>query len=138
MQWEVPASGVPNDQKTTTDLSSSNARAAASTTIFAAFASRVDNTNMATTGYNGGLENFPRFQEDWSGDTFTYRGSFVSLGTPLHANGHWTADGDSYNMYNPPARNWDYDPQFNDVAMLPPLTPTFVAVRQIVIGEDFR
>jgi hypothetical protein len=61
-----------------------------------------------------------------------------TLGTPLHANGHWTADGDSYNMYNPPARNWDYDPQFNDVAMLPPLTPTFVAVRQIVIGEDFR
>jgi hypothetical protein len=41
-------------------------------------------------------------------------------------------------MHNPPARNWDYDPQFNDVAMLPPLTPTFVAVRQIVIGEDFR
>jgi hypothetical protein len=137
-QWEAPAGTVPNDLKTTTDLSSSSARAAASTTIFAAFASRVDNTNMATVGYNGGLENFPRFHEDWSGDTFTYRGSFVSLGTPLHANGHWTADGDSYNMYNPPARNWDYDPQLNDVAMLPPLTPTFVAVRQIVIGEDFR
>ncbi len=137
-QWEAPAGTVPNDLKTTTDLSSSSARAAASTTIFAALASRVDNTNMATVGYNGGLENFPRFHEDWSGDTFTYRGSFVSLGTPLHANGHWTADGDSYNMYNPPARNWDYDPQLNDVAMLPPLTPTFVAVRQIVIGEDFR
>ena len=139
-QWEAPASGsgTPNDQKSTTDLSSSNARAAASTTIYAALASRVDNTNMATVGYNGGLENFPRFHEDWSGDTFLYRGSFVSLGTPVHQNGHWTADGDSYNMYNPPARNWDYDPQLNDVAMLPPLTPTFVAVRQIVIGEDFR
>jgi hypothetical protein len=69
-QWEAPGSGVPNDQKTTTDLGTSNARAAASTTIYAALASRVDNTNMATTGYNGGLESFPRFHEDWSGNTF--------------------------------------------------------------------
>jgi hypothetical protein len=41
-------------------------------------------------------------------------------------------------MYTVPTRNWDYDVQFQDVAMLPPMTPTFISVQQIVISEDFR
>jgi len=56
----------------------------------------------------------------------------------VHANGQWRANGTTYNMYTVPIRNWDFDPQFNDVAMLPPMTPTFISVLQIVIGEDFR
>jgi hypothetical protein len=111
-------------------------RPAASTTVLAALLAGVDQTTAGN--YNGGLENYPRFHEDWSGDTLTYRGSFVSLGTPRHNNGAWCGTGGGCNIYNPPARNWDYDTDFQNVANLPPLTPRFVAVEQILFTEDFR
>src|SRR5437016_6199563 len=34
--------------------------------------------------YDGGLENYPRFHEDWTGQNFYYQGSFVAIGAPLH------------------------------------------------------
>ena len=88
--------------------------------------------------YNGGLENYPRFHESWSGTTLFYRGSFVSLGTPRHSNGNWCGTGAGCNIYNAPQRNWDYDTDFQNVANLPPLTPRFVAVDQILFTENFR
>jgi hypothetical protein len=90
--------------------------------------------------YNGGLENYPRFHEDWSRaaanpqPTLSYRGSFVSLSTPAHASGAWCGTGTTCKHL----QSWDYDSLFNDVAMLPPLTPRFVAVQQTVLTEDFR
>jgi hypothetical protein len=117
-------------------------RPAATTTINSAFIGGVDVT--APGSYNGGLENYPRFHEDWSagGATLTYRGSFVSLGAPLRNNGPWCGTGGSSasgcNIYNPPVRNWNYDPDFQDVAKLPPLTPRFVSVQQILFTENFR
>ena len=116
----------------------------ASTTINAAFISGVD---LTTTGhYNGGLENYFRFHEDWGNDTLNYRGSFVSLGTPNHVDGPWCGTGGSStsstvtgcNIYNPPSRNYDYDSDFNDVKNLPPMTPRFVYVQQIVFTENFN
>jgi hypothetical protein len=67
------------------------ARPASSSVINSAFISGVDVTS--TGNYNGGLENYPRFHENWSGATLTYRGSFVSLGAPLHNNGAWCGTG---------------------------------------------
>jgi hypothetical protein len=108
----------------------------ASTTVYAAFIGGVDTT---TTGnYNGGLENYPRFHEDWAGGTLTYRGSFVSLGTPRHNNGAWCGTGGGCNIYNPPVRNWDYDSDYQLVQNLPPLTPRFVSVQQILFTETFQ
>lgn len=78
--------------------------------------------------YNGGLENYPRFHEDWSGVDFRYRGSFVSLNVPNHVSGKWPGTGG--NFYNPPRRRWDYDLAFNDAKNLPPLTPRFSAMKQ--------
>ena len=142
--WENPIGGIANDQKSATDLTSStHARRPSQTTIYAAFAAGVDDPATSTNHYNGGLQNYPRMHEDWQlpaspDNTLNYRGSFVSLTTPVHANGQWNANGTSYNMYTVPIRNWDFDPQYNDVAMLPPMTPTFISVLQIVVGEDFR
>ena len=79
-----------------------------------AFLAGVDRTTPGT--YNGGLENYPRFHEDWGGLTLAYRGSFVSLGTPRHNTGPWCGTGAGCNIYNPPARNWDYDTDFQSVA----------------------
>ena len=85
---------------------------------------------------------YPRFHEDWSGRTLIYRGSFVSLGTPRHNNGGWCGTGNGAplfcDIYNPPGRNWDYDTDFQQVENLPPLTPRFVSVQQILFTENFR
>ena len=68
--------------------------------------------------YNGGLENYPRFHEDWGGDDFTYAGSFVSLGLPQYKDGKWGG-----NYYSPPNRIWSYEEAFNNASNLPPLSP---------------
>lgn len=112
---------------------SSTAPNASNTTVNAAFLAGTDMTNSgATPGYNGGLENYPRFHENWNGINLTYRGSFISLGTPLHVSGRW-----SNQVYSPPERTWDYDPDFNDFAKLPPMTPNMVYLRQEVFVRNF-
>jgi hypothetical protein len=69
--------------------------------------------------YGGGVENFPRFLEDWSvGGTLTYRGSLVSIHWASKAVGTWNG-----NYYTPPTRDWQFDTRFRDPANLPPGTP---------------
>jgi Tfp pilus assembly protein PilX len=108
--------------------------------INAAFLAGVDVTTVGH--YNGGLENYPRFHEDWSpGGTqraLNYRGSFVSLGTPQYANGEWCGTGATCNIYDPPARNWDYDASFNDANFLPPLTPQVNLLRQQLFTRFYQ
>jgi hypothetical protein len=111
-------------------------RPATSTAIYTAFIGGVDVTTPGN--YNGGLENYPRFHEDWSGDTLTYRGSFVSFGTPVHNGGAWCGTGDACNIYNAPGRNWDFDADFMKAENLPPLTPRLVSVAQTFFTENFR
>ncbi len=69
--------------------------------------------------YGGGLENFPRFLEDWSGETATFKGSLVSLTTSVYAIGGWSYG----NYYRAPNRNWRFDTRFEDPNNLPPGTP---------------
>jgi hypothetical protein len=65
---------------------------------------------------NGQLENVIRFLEDWTGSTFNYSGSIISLWHSLQATGVWTGT-----YYTPPTRNWSYDNLFNTSP--PPGTP---------------
>lgn len=74
----------------------------------------------STKYYSGGLENFLRLLENWSGTTLTYNGSIVVLFPSQYATNHW---GSSY--YSVPTRNWGYDLTFSKgMQYLPPLTPT--------------
>ncbi len=128
------------DGQSVRSLTSSD-RDAATTWINAGFLGGVDET--VPGDYNGGLENYPRFHEDWGGGrALNYQGSFVSLGLPERVDGDWCGTGGSTssgcNIYKPPQRNWNYDPAFNDAANLPPLTPRFVYVQQVLFTEDFR
>ena len=111
-------------------------RSAQSTWINAAFLGGVDETTPGD--YNGGLENYPRFHEGWGGTNLNYQGSFVSLGTNEHVDGAWCGVGPGCNIYNPPGRLWNFDPGFNNAANLPPLTPRFVYVQQVLFTEDFK
>lgn len=115
-------------------------RDAMNTWVNAALLGGVDTTplNGGAANYNGGLENYPRFHENWTNVSLTYQGSFVSLGTPAHVDGLWRGTGSAIGIYNPPIRAWNFDPAFNDAANLPPLTPRFVYVQQVLFTEDFK
>ncbi len=77
--------------------------------------------------YGGGLENFPRFLENWGGVTAFYRGSLVSIAYAQKATNFC---GWSGAYYSPPVRNWAFDPRFQDPANLPPGTPVVGSVVQ--------
>ena len=101
------------------------------TTVNAAFlAGIVQPTN--TTGvlhYSGGVENFPRFLENWSGYSFTYNGSMVVMFPSQYATNFWVQTG---TYYNAPTRKWAFDVNFLDYRRLPPATPQ---VRKLIRGQ---
>ena len=107
-----------------------SSRVAADTTVNAAFLAGIVQTS-STNGYSGGVENFPRFLEDWSGHTFTYNGSMVVMYDSKFATGAWQGTGSAIGIYNPPTRNWAFDQNFHDVTKIPPSTPQ---VRALVRG----
>lgn len=93
--------------------SSGNGRNATSTEVNSIFIT--GNRNSGTTdGYSGGLENFMRLLENWSGDTLSIRGSFIQLWQSKFATGRWTDT-----QYNAANRDWGYDTAFNG-ASIPP------------------
>lgn len=97
-------------------------RVAANTTVNAAILSGIVPTGNGY--YSGGVENFPRFLEKWSGKTFTYNGSMVCMFDSLVATAPWIYGGD---YYEAPNRNWTFDQNFNDPLKLPPLTPQVIS-----------
>lgn len=82
--------------------------------------------------YSGGIENFPRFLENWSDVTLTYRGSLVSLYASQFAVGTWNGT-----YYDPPDRDWGFDTMFEDPTKLPPATPNVGYVRQLSFRPAF-
>jgi len=99
-------------------------------TVNAAFLAGVVPTSIGS--YSGGVENFPRFLEDWNGHVFTYNGSMVVMYDSQYATGLWKGTGSTIGIYNPPVRKWAFDQNFRDVTKLPPGTPS---VRALVRGR---
>jgi len=87
------------------------------------------NQGSSVGNYNGGLENLPRFHENWSGRACTIRGAFVNTWQSRYATGAWVYGGDRYTA---PNRNWSYETAYNSVANLPPYTPMAVSARDVV------
>jgi hypothetical protein len=89
--------------------------------------------------YSGGLNNYMRMTENWSGIDFNYRGSFVSLGPPQEFSGEYqsgcTTDPCYYMV---PNRNFSYDTDFNAVDKLPPLTPKVTYLQQEVFKRSYN
>jgi len=105
-------------------------RTAVNTTVNAAFLAGIVETGNGY--YSGGVENYPRFLENWSGKVFTYNGSMVVLYRSKFAAAPWRGTGNVYNIYNPPNRNWFFDSNFLDPTKLPPLSPS---VRALIRGK---
>lgn len=117
-------SGNWNDSNGNKSLSS---RVASDTTVNAAFLAGIVETVPGK--YSGGLENFPRFLENWSGRTFTYNGSMVVLYGSQIGDAPWPGTG---TVYNAPNRNWSFDVNFLNPDKIPPLCPS---VRAVIRGQ---
>ncbi|MGC3960323.1 MAG: hypothetical protein QM813_21075 [Verrucomicrobiota bacterium] len=120
-------SGAWSDGNSSKSLGNRNA---SDTTVNAAFLAGIVETG--NNHYSGGVENFPRFLENWSGKTLTYNGSMVVLFQSKQATAPWLGTGTAYDIYNPPNRNWYFDSNFLDPNKLPPLSPS---VRAVIRGK---
>jgi hypothetical protein len=76
--------------------------------------------------YSGGVENFLRLLENWSGNTLTYNGSIVVMFPSQYATNYQVPPNNGY--YNAPTRAWGFDSNFAQQGGLPPLTPQSKAV----------
>ena len=102
--------------------------------INAAFASNLRKSGGGV--YNGGLNKFMRFLEDWNGagtgaKYLNYTGSLVSLGEPLESSEVPTGNG-------VPARNFNYETNFNAFERLPPLGPNAMYLQQEVFKRSYN
>ena len=109
--------------------STASGRGAANTTVNAALLSGIVPT--CTNHYSGGVENFPRFLENWNNLALTYNGSMVVMFNSRYATNFWKSP-DNNNYYTAPDRRWAFDVNFLDQAKLPPGTPQ---VRKLVRGQ---
>jgi hypothetical protein len=110
----------PNNNSASNSLRGTGSAAAPDTVNAAILTGNVPSNG---TYYSGGVENFPRFQENWSGVNFYYNGSMVEMFTSQIANYPWPGTG---TVYNPPNRDWAFDTNFNNPSQLPPLTPRVI------------
>ncbi len=78
-------------------------------------------------GLDGGTQNFARYLEDWGGQTLSYRGSLVSLYYSQYGVGTFKCCSSVYSL---PSRDYAFDTDFLDPALLPPGTPR---VQDIVV-----
>lgn len=100
------------------NVSSLNSRAPTNTTVNTALISGVVASNGSA--YSGGVENYIRLLENWSGKRLTYYGSIINMYESQQATARWQNTG-AY--YNAPVRNWYFDTNFLDPRKLPPGTP---------------
>jgi len=90
--------------------------------------------NSNDWGTDGGVHNFLRYIEDWSGQSLWYTGSLVSLYTSQYATGTFKC---CTTVYSPPTRNYSFDSLFLNPADLPPGTPRFTDIVNLSYRQDF-
>lgn len=72
--------------------------------------------------YSGGMENFPRFLENWTGVTATIAGSFVYGFSSIYQRQPWKYGSP---VYDAPNRTWFFDPHLTVLDNQPPGAPRF-------------
>jgi len=73
-------------------------------------------------GSDGGVHNFLRYIEDWTGQTLYYTGSLISMYYNRQATGIFKC---CSTVYAPPTRGYQFDVDFLNPTLLPPRTPLF-------------
>ena len=85
---------------------------------------------------SGGNHNFPRFLENWGGDTLRFRGAMTcAFESEIQADEASTA------YYSPPKRDWGYFDRF-EKGVMPPGTPSYPSYRkssfEFLTAEEFE
>ncbi len=94
-------------------------------------------TNVANDfGTDGGMHNFLRYLENWSGQSLNYDGSLVSMYYAEYDTGTYK-DGPGGDVYSPPPRNYYFDVLFLTPANLPPATPMFQDIDTLSYHQNF-
>ena len=109
-------------------------REASETEVNACIMTGFTRETSVENGYSGGLENLPRFLENWTGVEFTYSGSMISLWYSQQATGDWKYGNPCYTA---PNRIWSYNQELLDPANLPPGTPELRVLEKIGWQQDF-
>ena len=86
-------------------------------------------------GTDGGVHNFLRMVERWSGKTLNYRGSMASFYFNRQGIGTYKC---CSNVYTPPTRAFVFDTDFLDPALLPPFTPMFRDINTTGFSQVIR
>lgn len=85
-------------------------------------------------GTDGGVHNFLRFLESWSGVNAHYLGSMASMYYSEYSTGIFKCCG---TVYQPPNRQYAFDTDFLDLNKLPPGTPRFRDVEAVGFQQVF-
>lgn len=94
-------------------------------------------TNVAQDfGTDGGLHNFLRYLESWSGQALYYDGSLVSMYYSEYNTGTYK-DGPGGAVYAPPPRDYYFDVMFLSPSNLPPATPQFQDIDNLSSHQNF-
>lgn len=114
-----------SDKNSYRNYASGMPSASANIEVSAAMLMGLTPTNQNDTGRSsGGLHNFPRFLENWSGKAVWIRGSLVALFECRVGVESW---GTGY--YSPPSRNWGFNSLFRD-GRFPPGTPKVLSFKR--------
>ena len=98
------------------------------------FALPADEVAMADFGTDGGAHNFLRMLEGGAG-TVNYRGSMATLFYNRQGVGTYKFGA---TVYGAPTRNFSFDTDFTNPALLPPLTPMFRDMNVIGFSQELR
>ena len=93
-----------------------------------------DETVMKDFGTDGGAHNFLRMLEG-NGGTVNYRGSMATLFYNRQAVGTYKC---CTTVYGAPTRNFVFDLDFTNPALLPPLTPMFRDMNVVGFSQELR
>lgn len=85
-------------------------------------------------GTDGGVHNFLRFLENWSGVNANYLGSMASMYYSQYATGIFKC---CSMVYQPPSRHYSFDTDFLNMNKLPPGTPKFRDVESVGYQQVF-
>ncbi|MCW5550049.1 MAG: hypothetical protein KIT44_13885 [Opitutaceae bacterium] len=125
--WWDSGTGKPTGDSTSNNTTRPNA---AHTEVSAAFITGIVESPMNGGGsnYSGGVENYPRFHENWGSRNFRYRGSMVALFASAVGTGKWNNA-----KYGAPNRQWGHNALFAS-GRYPPGTPRLRTYRRL----DYR
>ncbi len=83
--------------------------------------------------YSGGFENLVRFHENWTSKTAMIRGAFIKIFSSQIAMAPWNGTGGD--RYQPPVRDWNYDPALSNISNMPPYTPNAVFFDRVLWND---